>query len=404
MSERDDTAAARPEPKAWLIRAGQRGEYEEQVIQHSFASIGWEQLPDLTGVSSRDEISEMLRRELPEGGSSQINVYTGQVWRFRAEVRCGDLVAMPLKKTPQIALGIVAREYHYSPELGHAIAVDWKRADVPRTAVKQDLLHSLGANMAFCQIRRNDGVRRLRELLYTGQDPGARIGPFESPAAGSAGLRTVGGGPVREPSGSAGLRAAGRLLDDDTATDSSEAGFDLERHGLDLIQARVAERFAGQGLSRLVAGVLEAEGFFTEVSPPGPDGGVDIFAGRGPLGLDATHLIVQVKSGTAPVDAQAVRELHGLLATHKAEKALLVAWGGVNRTARRELRTEFFRVRVWDADNLLGAVLRNYGELDEGLRSELPLKRIWTLVEDSDRARLPSVPQTAAIRRQRPDT
>ena len=375
----------RPEPKAWLIRAGKRGEWEEHVIEHSFASIGWKQLPDLTGVSSRDEISEMLRGELPEGSSNQkIGNYTGQIWRFRAEVRRGDLVVMPLKKTPQIALGVVTREYHYSPEHGHVVSVNWQRPDVPRTAAKQDLLYSLGAFMTFCQIRRNDGARRLRKLLKTGRDPGARIKPFGSPAAGSAVLQAPSSGAVNEPSGIAGLQAADDPLDDDTATDSSGAGFDLERHGLDLIQARVAERFTGHELSRLVAGVLKAEGFFTEVSPPGPDGGIDIFAGLGPLGLDTPHLIVQVKSGTTPVKAQTVRELHGLLATHSAEKALLVAWGGVNRPARRELRTEFFRVRVWDADNLLGAVLRNYEKLDEELRSELPLKRIWTLVEDAD--------------------
>lgn len=121
----------------------------------------------------------------------------------------------------------------------------------------------------------------------------------------------------------------------------------------------------------------EAEGFATEVSPPGPDGGIDIFAGRGPLGLDSPKLIVQVKSGTTAVNVQVVRELQGVLSTHGAEQALLVAAGGVNRAAQRELRSQFFQIRAWDEDDLLDAILRNYERLDEEWRSELPLKRIW---------------------------
>ena len=106
------------------------------------------------------------------------------------------------------------------------------------------------------------------------------------------------------------------------------------------------------------------------------------FAGQGPLGLDSPRLIVQVKSSPSPVDVKIVRELHGVLSTHGADQALLVAWGGVNKAARQELRSQFFRVRVWDADNLLDAVLRNYDKLSEELRADLPLKRVWSLVEE----------------------
>lgn len=117
--------------------------------------------------------------------------------------------------------------------------------------------------------------------------------------------------------------------------------------------------------------------FFTDISPPGPDGGIDIFAGRGPLGLDSPRLIVQVKSSQSPADVKIVRELQGVLTTSGAEQALLVAWGGVNRAALKELRGQFFSIRLWDADNLLEAVLRNYNKLSEELRASLPLKQIW---------------------------
>ena len=111
-------------------------------------------------------------------------------------------------------------------------------------------------------------------------------------------------------------------------------------------------------------------------------GGIDVFAGQGPLGLDSPRLIVQVKSSPSPVDVKIVREPHGVLSTNGADQALLVARGGVNKAARHELRSQFFRVRVWDAANLLDAVLRNYDKLSEELRADLPLKRVWSLVEE----------------------
>jgi restriction system protein len=81
---------------------------------------------------------------------------------------------------------------------------------------------------------------------------------------------------------------------------------------------------------------------------------------------------------------QVVRELHGVLSTHGAEQALLVAWGDVNKAAKQELRNQFFKVRVWSADELIEALMRTYPALDDDLRAELPLKQIWALVEEAE--------------------
>ncbi len=175
--------------------------------------------------------------------------------------------------------------------------------------------------------------------------------------------------------------AEGVAVDVDEA-EASEC--DLERIALDRIQAKIAERFAGHGLAQLVGAVLKAEGFTAQVGEPGPDGGIDIRAGMGPLGLDGPRLIVQVKSSPSPVEAPVVRELQGVLSTHGADQALLVAWGGVNEIAQRELANQFFKVRVWDSDDFLEALLRAYPKLDEDIRADLPLKQIWAFVEEPE--------------------
>jgi len=68
------------------------------------------------------------------------------------------------------------------------------------------------------------------------------------------------------------------------------------------------------------------------------------------------------------------------MATFKAEEGLLVSWGGFNQAVNKEARLSFFSVRLWDADDVLAAVQRNYDRLTEELQKELPLKRIWALV------------------------
>jgi hypothetical protein len=41
--------------------------------------------------------------------------------------------------------------------------------------------------------------------------------------------------------------------------------------------------------------------------------------------------------------------------------------------------SKVFRVRLWDQNAIIAALLENYEKLDEDLRAELPLKRIWTI-------------------------
>ena len=64
-----------------------------------------------------------------------------------------------------------------------------------------------------------------------------------------------------------------------------------------------------------------------------------------------------------------------------AESGLLVSWAGFKGSVDKELPAKFFRVRLWDQDALIDELLQCYDLLDEELRSELPFKRIWAVVD-----------------------
>lgn len=62
-----------------------------------------------------------------------------------------------------------------------------------------------------------------------------------------------------------------------------------------------------------------------------------------------------------------------------ADQGLLVSWGGFKSSVDKEIPVQFFRVRLWDQNAIVAELLANYERLDEDLRAELPLKRIWTI-------------------------
>jgi restriction system protein len=100
------------------------------------------------------------------------------------------------------------------------------------------------------------------------------------------------------------------------------------------------------------------------------------------MGFDPPRLCVQVKSSTQQQDVSVLRELKGIMKDFGAEQGLLVSWGGFKRSVLSEARRAFFEIRLWDAGNLVEEVQQHYDQFPEGLKAELPLKRIWTLVQE----------------------
>ena len=79
-----------------------------------------------------------------------------------------------------------------------------------------------------------------------------------------------------------------------------------------------------------------------------------------------------------------MNQLIGSMQNVQADQGLLVSWGGFKSSVDREVPAQFFRVRLWDQDDLIRELLAHYDKLDESLRADLPLKRIWMIaVQDA---------------------
>ena len=343
-------------PKLYLARAGGRGEDEDVALENDLAIIDFRDIPSLEGATDYDAIAKLVNDALPDQKPRRRLNFARQLLAFAVSMNKGDLVVLPRKLTSQIAIGRVTGTYQFSQvnsELRHTRPVKWVGTEIPRTTFEQDLLYSFGAFMTVCSISRNDAVRRVEAVLQGKPDPGPSI---------SMGKKSKESSP---------------------SEDQPEALPDLVQMAHDQIVARIQSRFSGHALTRLVDAVLKVEGWVTKASPPGPDGGVDILAGRGSLGLDGPRLCVQVKSQQSPADVTIYRTLLGTMQTFKAEQGLLVCWGGFNRTVVQESKQGHFTVRLWESSDLVEAIYASYNRLPAEIQAELPLKQVWTLVTEA---------------------
>jgi restriction system protein len=267
------------------------------------------------------------------------------------DIQKGDLVALPLKTESAFAFGRVTGDYQYkkvAPNVMHSRSVEWLKT-VPRSVLPKDILLWMSGMLAVFKVTRNDAEGRVKKILSlpTSVSEDATE-TAEAEIEGAAGEETV----------------------------------NLEEAARDEILKFIETKFTGHDLARLVDAVLRAQGYKTEVSPPGPDGGVDILAGSGPLGFDKPRLCVQVKSGSGAEGQKTLNELLGVVTKFDSEQGLLVSWGGFTSPVKQDARKAFFTIRLWDQGDVVDSILQNYERLDDEIKAELPLKRIWVMVND----------------------
>lgn len=345
-------------PRVWLTRAGRYGEDEDTALSQGRAIIGFQNVGDLTAFKGVEDLAAEMQKVDSKSRNNEHRAlnYARQLWTFRSAIQPDDTAVLPLKlRSGQIALGVVAGPYQFvkiNNEFRHTRKVNWVKPDVARSVFKQDLLYSFGAFMTVCRITRNNAEQRVAAVLSGNPDSG-----YEE------------------------LPQKGKAQDEVEATDDS-ARIDLGQAAHDEIMAFVRAHFPGHELARLVDAVLQAEGYITHRAPPGPDGGADILAGRGPLGLDSPTLCVQVKATEATADVKILRELVGTMDTFKASQGLLVCWGGFTQPLKNEARQHAFKVGLWDQSELVQAIYRTYEKLSPEIQTELPLKKTWMLVRE----------------------
>jgi restriction system protein len=250
----------------WGVRAGKYGEGENFALENQCVVVGWDDMPDLATFPSWEALKEGIRATYPGISDKLVSNWAGQLWSFSKEIKKGDLIALPRKGTGTIAFGEATGVYSFdpdaSPNVKHRQGVKWIDVGLARSRVDEDILFSLGSTLTVFQVRRDEAEQRVRLLLDN----------------------------------KASLPASREVQVPPKVSQEAQQPIEIRGFAVDQIRKRIGERFRGHKLAVLVAAVMRAKGFEAKVSPPGPDGGVDILATQGFFSGGTVNLVVQVRA------------------------------------------------------------------------------------------------------------
>ena len=331
----------------WVVRAGSRGEGEEFALDNGMAGIGFGLLMNVTDFASREDLRDHLINDFYGESRSRTAASTArQLWSLANEIRIGDMIVLPRKRPRVVAVGTVAGEYEYRPDLHtpHVLAVDWKALDIPRGDFAQDLLYSFGGLATVYRVRASDAGMRIEQVMAT-----HLAGPLDDGGS--------------------------------SAADDETFHVDLEEQISDRILDRIREMYSGVKLEYLVASILRASGYHALETRKAPDGGIDVVAGQGDMGFGQPRLCVQVKSGRSAVGLPEYNQLRGNINTFGADHGLLVSLGDFTRQVRDTNESSFFQIRLWGPNDLVDRLLETYDTLPDDIQNDIPLRNRRILVE-----------------------
>ena len=322
----------------WVVHAGAHGEFEQFAIDNAVVGIDFRLPQGITQYPSREAL-----RQHTESSSA-----ANQLWRFAHDLQVGETVVLPCKLSRLVAVGKVAGDYRYEADwqFPHIRPVKWDAVDLPRASFDQDLLYSFGGMLTVFQVNRTNAQERIDRVV--------RIHRGEKPAD--------------------------VAIPPDTAEDES-TDVDLDTVISDRIAERIRQKFTGHRLEYLVESILKAQGYTTLLTGQGPDGGIDIVAGKGEMGFEEPRLCVQVKSVAAPVGLADYNRLQGNMIGIDAHHGLLVSLSDFTRAVHGENRRSFFQVRLWGPGELVRNLLNTYDRLPADIRADIPLADRKVLME-----------------------
>jgi restriction system protein len=322
--------------KTWMVRAGRHAVFIDDFRDGGLVSIGWEELGSLDAYSTRAELAHAIAKAWPETGKQHQSMAVGQVWRFKDEIGKDDTVVTYDPGRRVYLVGTVTEVYRFDPtreEHPHIKKVRWD-GEVSRDLLSADTKNSLGAISTIFLVPKEAAADLKRAM--------SSQAPADPPEA---------------------VEAEEAVLAED-----------MQAKALEFIKDRAAKLDWDQ-MQRLVAGLLRAMGYKTQISPAGPDRGKDIVASPDGFGFESPRIVVEVKHRKGAMGSQEIRSFLG--GRHKDDKGLYVSTGGFSKDARYEAERASIPLSLMDIDELVAAIIENYEKLDNETRQLLPLRRLY---------------------------
>lgn len=330
----------------WMVRS-HGGRHYDDFRDRGAAGIGFKEIASIAepGVDKKT-LADAYRRAVPDMSEASAITASSQVHRFVNEMQVGDYVVTysPANRTYLVGRITGPSELHLEWEaegMNLSRPVEWMPREVDRDSLRTVSKNSLGSTLTIFKL--SNSVRD--ELLAL--------------ARGDA-------SPPVEP----------EVVDDEDVVDPLS---DYEAIAFERIKDLVS-RLDWKDFQDLVAGILRAMGYKTQVSPPGSDLGRDILASPDGFGFEQPRIVVEVKHRKESVSSYGIRSFVG--GRHKDDRCLYVSTGGFTRDARYEADRSSIPVVLWTVEELTKALIDNYDNTDGKTKALVSLRTFYAPAAD----------------------
>lgn len=341
--------------KTWMIR-GESGRLYDVFREQSLVAIGWPEIAGevVPGMSKKD-ITALYLQKNPKLKRGSAIAGAGQIWRFLNEIQVGDNVVTYSPGNRTYLLGTVTGAATYNPDTapqGVALVrpTDWRGTEIDRDRLSKRAKNSLGSTLTVFVVP-DASAKELLDVIAG-----------KTPATAADDITEV--------------------VDDEDDVAEAAAMAPASRDPLEDVESVALERIkdvvAGldwDEMQELVAGILRAMGYKTQVSPPGPDRGKDIVASPDGFGFEHPRIVVEVKHRGGQMDSKAIRSFLG--GRHKDDRGLFVSTGGFSKDAYYEADRAAVPLTLWTMDTLVRALIEHYDNTDAETKRMVPLKRMY---------------------------
>lgn len=324
----------------WMIRSD-GGELYDLFKERCLVAIGWGQIGSLARITDREAIKSLVRENWPEWKSGKVITSAGQLHRFRSEIQIGDWVVTYNPGRRIYNVGQVTGEYRFDKgfyeDVGNLRSVQWVK-EIDRDRLTVAARNSLGSSLTLFLL-----PEEVSGEIEANLQGGADTSPQDDPELAKA-------------------------------TDESDLLADIQTKATEFIKDRITQ-LSWEDVQELVAGLLRAMGYKTQVSSPGADRGKDIIASPDGFGFESPRIVVEVKHRAQQIGSQQIRSFLG--GRHGQDRGLYVSTGGFTKDAYYEADRASIPLQLMDLDLLVHAILTYYEAFDMDTQRVLPLKRVF---------------------------
>lgn len=322
----------------WMVRSDAGRRYDD-FRERGAAGIGFLPIAAIAkpGVD-RKSLARAYQDAEPGIKEQSAMVSASQVYRFVNEIDEGDQVVTYSPDNRTYLIGTVTGAADYRPEWadqGMALSrrIDWLAAEVHRDKLSTPTKNSLGSTLTIFKL--SDTAREELLAITHGAPPPPKVDDVAE---------------IDDPLRDYEAIAFERIKDQVNGLDWSE-------------------------MQQLVAGILRAMNYKTQVSPPGADLGRDILASPDGFGFERPRIVVEVKHRK---ETMASKDIRGFLGgRHPEDRGLYVSTGGFTKDARYEADRSTVPLALWTLEELTKALVDNYESTDSKTRSLISLRTFY---------------------------